>query len=366
MLRGALAAVACLAALSVVGAFLGAERAKALFNSPPLAAFWLLLLVLTAAAILMSGRIRRRPGSLAMHLGVVLVLVGGVWGSEARHELSSRLTGRARIPAGLLVVPEGERSREILDTSGERVIGELPFELELRDFRIERYPLGDPRWHLVAEVPAAGDEPQLLEWEIGRELQVRGTDVRVKVLQYLEAARPVYREGTGETPLLTKPDGAVSDPESDVPAIRLSLRRAGAGSAEAWLVPRPGRDLAVLWVRDVLGPDERGSADAVWFWLVRPLSPVKSYQSEVVVWENGREAARHVIEVNRPLHYGGYYLYQQSFDPAEGRYTVLRVTSDSGLWWVFAGFGMLCAGAFWRFWGRPATRFLRKGDADGG
>jgi len=366
LLRGALAAMAFLAALSVVGSFLGAQRAKALFNSVPLAVFWVLLLVLTAAAILTSGRIRRRPGSLAMHLGVVLVLIGGIWGSETRHELSRKFSGSTKVPAGLLIVPEGERKREILDASSERVIGELPFELELKDFRIERYPLADPRWHLVAEVPAAGDEPQLLEWEVGRELQVRGADVRVKVLQYLEAARPVYRKGTREAPLLTMPDGAVSDPESDVPGIKLSLQRPGAGSAEAWLVPRPGQDLAVLWVRDVLGPGGGDSADAVWLWLVRPLSPVRSYQSEVVVWENGREAARHVIEVNRPLHYGGYYLYQHSFDPAEGRYTVLRVTSDSGLWWVFAGFGMLCAGAFWRFWGRPALRFLRKGDADGG
>ncbi len=348
LLWAALAVTVSLGALSVAGAFLGAARVKALFNSPPLVVFWLLLLALTAAAILLSHRVLREPGLVAMHLGVILVLIGGIWGSGARHELARRLSGSTKVPAGVVVVFEGGRSRDILDARLERTIGELPFELELRDFRIERYPPKDSRWLLVAEIPAPDAEPKLLQWEIGQETRIPGADASLTVLEYVEAARAVY------------PEGAVRDPESDVPAMRLSLRTAQGGSAEAWLSPPPGEDAAVLSVQDALGRPTGDAAAGVRLWLVRPPSPVKSYQSEVVVWAGGREAAHRVIEVNHPLHYGGYYVYQHSFDAAGGRYTVLRVTSDSGLSSAFAGFAMLCAGAFWHFWGRPGLRRLRE------
>ena len=59
---------------------------------------------------------------------------------------------------------------------------------------------------------------------------------------------------------------------------------------------------------------------------------------------------RKSIEVNKPLHYGGYLFYQQGYDGDAGRYTVLGVTSDKGLGIVFLGYILLCTGVFWHFW----------------
>ncbi|MGA2265380.1 MAG: cytochrome c biogenesis protein ResB [Phycisphaerae bacterium] len=88
---------------------------------------------------------------------------------------------------------------------------------------------------------------------------------------------------------------------------------------------------------------------------------VKSYTSDVDVQADGRTVAHAAIEVNRPLHYGGYHFYQCDYDHQLGRYTILAVTSDSGLRWVYAGMALACAGAFWLFWIQPAVAYFRRG-----
>ena len=92
----------------------------------------------------------------------------------------------------------------------------------------------------------------------------------------------------------------------------------------------------------------------------RPAAAVKSYKSDVDVQAGGKIVAHAVIEVNHPLHYGGYHFYQCDYDHPFGRYTVLAVTSDSGLGLVYAGMALACAGAFWIFWIQPAIAYFRR------
>jgi hypothetical protein len=85
----------------------------------------------------------------------------------------------------------------------------------------------------------------------------------------------------------------------------------------------------------------------------------------VEVLKDGKVVLRKVIEVNHPLHYGGYHFYQHSYDQQGGRYTVLSISSDSGLEVAWAGFILLGGGAFWQMWVRPAVRALRRQNANG-
>jgi len=65
------------------------------------------------------------------------------------------------------------------------------------------------------------------------------------------------------------------------------------------------------------------------------------------------------IEVNDPLHYGGYHFYQSSYlTPDQGHpwATVLSVTSDSGLYCVFGGFIALCGGIIYHLWVVPIIK----------
>ncbi len=83
---------------------------------------------------------------------------------------------------------------------------------------------------------------------------------------------------------------------------------------------------------------------------------VSDYLSDISVIEDGKVVKRKTIELNKPLHYGGYYFYQSSFDEAAGKYTVLAVASDSGLFVVFAGYVLLVAGLFGRCWLAPMAK----------
>lgn len=77
---------------------------------------------------------------------------------------------------------------------------------------------------------------------------------------------------------------------------------------------------------------------------------VRDYISDVQVVKDGSVVAEKSIEVNHPLHFGGYHFYQSSFDAREHKYTVLSVISDTGLNLVYAGYLALGIGVFWHFW----------------
>ena len=83
-------------------------------------------------------------------------------------------------------------------------------------------------------------------------------------------------------------------------------------------------------------------------------------QRVVQVMSEGYRTYRKTIEVNHPLHYGGYHFYQKGHDTDDLSYARLTVTSDSGLWAVYAGFALLVGGAFWRFWVRPMLAHRRR------
>jgi len=87
---------------------------------------------------------------------------------------------------------------------------------------------------------------------------------------------------------------------------------------------------------------------------------VRDYISSLAVIENDKTVAEKNVEVNHPLHYGGYYFYQYSYDAQAGQYSVLMVVSDTGLGLVYAGYVMLCAGVIWHFWLRDIFKKTRK------
>jgi len=465
--------IGVLAALSVAGAFLGDRRAGALFNALPLAVFWVLLTSLLIAGAALFPGLRRSAGLLATHVGCALVLVGSMAGSDRGHRLTHRLLGREKTPAGKMIIFEGEESNRLFDVAddgGVAVTGELPFSVRLRDFWIEYY---EPWPLLVAGEAAEGDverAPARIDWAVGKEVGLPGTEARLTVTQYLENSRPIYAleatgadggtlsvpategrevplddpkttvrivrvfshlrvEGAGEElrvfdvpgssanpavevelahadgtttrqfvmagfparhgrqsvvgfryPASGDPIDAAADPGRRLPAMEVLVRHKGR-QVKRWLVPREGDHFARLPLADLLGgpdgeedpeqekPDADGAAQHVHvpaLYLVKPSGSIKDFKSDVVVLEEKREVVRKTIEVNDPLHYGGYHFYQQSYDEKHGRYTVLSVRSDSGLGAVYVGFFLVGAGVIWLFWVKPVLgRVARRRDNGG-
>ncbi len=76
----------------------------------------------------------------------------------------------------------------------------------------------------------------------------------------------------------------------------------------------------------------------------------KDYRSYVTVIDNGKEVKKHVIEVNSPLVYKGYYFYQSNYDPKDPDYSGISVSKDPGVYIVYLGFFMLTLGGILRFY----------------
>ncbi len=440
----ALATIAALIALSIAGAFLGTEGAAASFNSIPLAVFWIVLLVGLIGSLVRFRLWLRRPSLLAMHLGAVLILAGGLWGSRTAHDLRARLGAGAKMVKGYMPIDVGARHGSLFDRNGKR-IGRLDFQIDLERFQTEYYPL-----RLEGGIVAGGRRKRWklapIDWQIGRDAPIPGTDARLEVLEFLPHARlrqegalavsaggqlhtllaragetlelaappvrltvtRVYenlrvtntqptriedRPGEGTNPAvevrLDYPDGrsevrhifadprlrghldparepkmhyvvgtvAQADPQSPLPALRLRVTRDGQGF-EGWLIPSPGETWAEMPLVEAY-PDQRA-----WERARRPTvflsRNVRDWISHLAVVRDDEVVARKPVEVNHPLHYGGYHFYQHSYDRLAGQYTILSVVSDSGVLAAQAGFVLLCAGTVGGFWLRPAWSYLRR------
>ena len=81
---------------------------------------------------------------------------------------------------------------------------------------------------------------------------------------------------------------------------------------------------------------------------------IKNYKSTLTVLEHGRPMVTRQVEVNDPLAYKGYGLYQANYDPDNPSYSGIQVVDDPGLPWVLAGLWLMIYGVLhtvaWRKW----------------
>jgi hypothetical protein len=351
-------------ALSVYGAFLGAAEARALVNRVPLVIYWIVLAVVLAAGVVLFPRLQRQPGLLAMHVGVVLVILGGMWGSEAGHSVQKRLFDRDKLRMGQMVIYEGVAENRVipetaglgyaLDPNDNAVIYELdaarrpvlvadddprvfrlPFSVRLTDFRLEFY---EPPRILVDH----GDEPgwsiQPVEPGMQYNLDEHGT------LTILDVYRNL-RVGTG---------GTVVDEAGPGwnPAVRVQID-----------LPDGTQQRRFVFGRFAGHHGEQGPFHLRYVAEGMP----KDYFSDLEIVKDGRSILTKTIEVNYPLHYGGHHFYQSDYDHDGHAYTVLMVASDSGLTCVWIGYALIMGGIVLHMWISPlfAARHRRSEAAHG-
>lgn len=70
----------------------------------------------------------------------------------------------------------------------------------------------------------------------------------------------------------------------------------------------------------------------------------RSFRAEVFL-RRGQEEKEAVIEVNKPVYFGGYAVYQDDYDKIGNRYAVFLVVRDPWLGIVYTGIFMLMVGA---------------------
>jgi hypothetical protein len=313
----ALMMVVLLIILSIYGAFLGSNRAKALFNSPVLSIYWLVLLALLTTIFVKFSRLVRLPGLLLMHAGCIFVLAGALWGSGTGLKVQNQLFGTDKIQAGQMVILEGNTENRIhLEDNSQTK--ELPFYLKLKDFRIEYYKpenleILTPKGR--SKIPVEVDSAISLGPNIGT----------IKIVRAFENFK-VSIDGDKKT--------IIDDPQPGYnPAIEVRIES-------------PNGDVTTRYVferfPDYIYPEDK--------FLLRYRRTIRDYISDVQVLKDEKIIAEKSIEVNHPLHFGGYHFYQSSYDTQAHRYTVLSVVSDTGLNLVYAGYMALIIGVFWHFW----------------
>ncbi len=300
--------------MSIYGAFIGPEKAKDFFNSVPIAIYWIAFIFLLAIGIVLFRRLIHVPALLFTHFGCILILLGGIWSSESGHEFQKKIFGINKIPSGFMQIYEGQADNIVIAKNDIQY--EIPFYIGLKDFRIEYYQPGElyiqtrqgDYWKIPAE-----------EGKIFTPDTKFGTIEIVKVFYNFRFDREQ----------------------------RIAINDPGPGSnpaLEVKVTPPDGQPLT-RYVFD--SSRERMYSDD---FVMAYKSDIKEYISELQVIKDNHVVAVKDIEVNHPLHYGGYHFYQHSYDNQKGTYTILKVTSDSGLFFLYAGYFMLCVGVCWLFW----------------
>jgi len=338
LLPATLNVLVLLTLLAIVGAFLGAERARRLFNSSLLIVFWAALAVLLLIGLAALPRLIRQPGLLGMHLGCTIVLLGAMWGSERAHAWQKRHFGIDKVPRAQLDLVEGQAADALYDPN-EQPLARLPFELALNGFWIDYY--WDPG---VLEI-RTDDSAQGGSWQLpaqpGRRLDLPGDLPTLRVLR-------VFRS-------LALGEFLQDDPRGELnPAVELEVESPGGGRRVIFvfeLHQHPGSSV----------PGLRLSYRSF-------VAGEKGYFSDLVLLDPAAHRQQHyLLKVNHPLHYGGYHFYQSGCRVApDGRWvSVLAVVSDTGLTAVFVGFALLLGGVFWHFWLRPIVTWFARGVVHG-
>jgi cytochrome c biogenesis protein ResB len=341
-----LTVIMLLVVFSIFGAFIGSKNAGVFFNSAPLAVYWFIFLVFLLCGFLVYPRLVKKPSLMLMHIGCVLILVGGLWGSKTSQELQKKYLGRDKVAKGHMIIYEGQEENSILKVVDEKYkkVGELNFSIRLDDFRMEYYERGNVQVPTV-HINLAGGGHWDLEAAVGKEVDL-GSAGKIKVLHVYQRLRLIIEE-----------EGMVAQEDHegmDNPAVEIEIVNADGTSVKKYVY--------------AYFPDFSKDVDGLKLEYEFPQlsGMVKDYFSDLVVIKDGKEVLKKTIEVNDPLYYGGYHFYQSDYDHQNGRYTVLSLTSDTGLYAVFTGFFLLCVGVIWQFWGKIKFDTLADVNLDGG
>jgi len=275
----------------------------------------------------------RRVGTLLVHSGLLLTLLGGV----------VRLIWSER---GSIQFREGEQVQEFVTDDNRRE--PLPFTLQLMKFELEHYPAP-----VASQAPAAPAETLAIQWpgtEAGAELPV---EIGVERDVPPPAAASATNAAVRVTVLRRVSDFALDTATRTVtsrsnqmlnPAILVRVTGLGA-PLERWLFARYP-DFGM----DAGGGHE--SQPVPLKMVYRVLVPaadkphIKSFKSTLRVLQGAVVLREQTIEVNAPLLYGGYGFYQASYREEDPSWTALLVVRDPGVPVVYAGFILLIAGVF--------------------
>lgn len=179
---------------------------------------------------------------------------------------------------------------------------------------------------LYAVVRPGSTEIKRGELKTGTVIELESGMAPVTVRRVLPQARVVF-------------DVADAKPGAGVAAVQIQLRVKGAAS---------GEPMWVLGTRDLAALGNTGFEVG----LFPQDATIKEFRSTVQVLEGGKVVKEQAVMVNHPLAYGGYNLYQSSYDREQERWSGLEVAKSPGVTLVYAGFTLFVLGLLVTLYGR--------------
>lgn len=304
-----------LTVFSIYGAFLGAQRAGIFFTSTPMVVFWSLFLLLLLVGFFVYTSLRKHLSLMAIHAGCILVLGGGMIGSQKGHAMMNDLFGQQLFREGNITLHPGQSSDVVSLTSGTG-IGQLPFTIRLEDASIEYYDQGAIRLHFrdgfMFDIPIT----------VGQVFQIPDDRGSIEIKQAWRNFK------------MQQKDGKMVPYDSPEP---------GLNRAYELKFTTKTTSVKSFFVFEQF-PMHTMEDWTIYGEYMQPRM-VKDYKSTLQVIETGEVIKRMTIEVNKPLYHGGYHFYQNTFGydhlgPASG----IKVVSARGVWAVFAGYAIIFIG----------------------
>lgn len=245
---------------------------------------------------------------------------GGFW-----IALACGLAGASDLQRLIIPVYEGRASSQGFIPQENRMV-QLPFSVYLDDFSIEEYTprivLYDPENDRVLTGKAEGTA------EVGKGFRSEWPGFSVTVLDYLPNALP-------------GPDGTPrqADEKHGIPYARVRIA-AGEIHSDHWLnTGSPSIKPGVVQI-------ER------YFLVMFPGTP-RVFRSGVVLKGSGGSSTAAELEVNKPVSFEGWKLYQMGYDEKAGRWSelsLIEAVRDPWLPVVYFGFFMIMVGNALFFW----------------
>lgn len=249
-----------------------------------------------------------RLGVYIIHLSVLIILLGGVVGSLFGFK-------------GHLIVPEGERSREVVLQSDSSVY-ELGFDVRCDDFEVTYYPNGAPKDYKSKLTIVDGDAAALTKViEVNHPLSYKGLTF--------------YQSSWGS---LAEVLFAVTPKGEQGPATEYRVEEGGSFTIpETGLTVKLNRFFTDFIIED--GRPINRSAE--------PNNPA----AELLIYQNDQIRQRAWVFQNFPGFHGakdlGYEFTIKEF--AQKEYTGLQVTRDPGVGVVWVGCTLMMLGILFTF-----------------
>lgn len=308
---------------SVYGAFAGARGAQRFFNSVPMTIFWGFLLCVLIAGFFVYTSMQKRFALMLIHLGCVFVLAGGMYGSEKGHALTNRLFEKQVFTEGTMTLHQGQSSDRVILGEGEDTV-ELPFSIQLKEAYIEYY-----------------DEPAIgIHFSDGMSFKI--PIAMAAVFQVPDHRGTIQITNVYRNFKMKSQNGQMVPYDSAEP---------GLNRAYGLTFTPTGGAGETIFVFEQF-PMHATSGQRFHAEYIAP-AMVKDYKSVLQVLNDGKAVKEATIEVNKPLYYGGYHYYQNTFGYDEqGPVSGIMVTSARGVWGVFAGYALIFMGLLFRFWSK--------------